>query len=156
MKRLIYFMVCLFALIAFYGCGKQDTGEAGKYLSEARSLFSAGQYNEALLKADSIRIVSPKSYPVIRQAEYLTDSVLRAVYSLKVDSLIAVENEYRKNMYTETMQSDNPQQVRQYWEQRIDSIRQLKKVPLAVISEIYGKECERLASCQCVTAMRQR
>lgn len=156
MKKWFISTGLLSALILLQGCSDNKHEEAKAYLSEARSLFYEGSYDEAFIKIDSIRLSAPKAYRWIRAGEYLSDSITRKVSSLAVDSLIAVENGYKRDMYLEMARTGDKDEVQKRWALKIDSIVGMKQAPLSVIAGINGKECERLARCQCVTAMQQR
>lgn len=156
MKKWLIFLGLLSAFILLHGCNNNRHEEEKAYLSEARALFYEGSYDEAFIKIDSIRLVAPTAYGWIKAGEYLSDSITRKVNSLAVDSLIAIENGYKREMYLEMACTANKDEVQQKWTLKMDSIIGLKQAPYAIIAEINGKESERLARCQCVTAMRQR
>ncbi len=63
----------LFAVMAFFifSCASKVEEPAEDLLARARTEFENGRYNNARILLDSIRIVSPKAYKTLREAEVL-------------------------------------------------------------------------------------
>lgn len=63
----------LFAVMAFFifSCASKVEEPAEDLLARARTEFENGRYNNARILLDSIKIVSPKAYKTLREAEVL-------------------------------------------------------------------------------------
>lgn len=64
MKKLIA-GICVTMLLA--SCGNDAEKKASEKLSAARSAFAQGDYNEAKLQIDSIKILYPKAFDARRE-----------------------------------------------------------------------------------------
>lgn len=57
------------------GCMRKRRKKAALKLAEARAAFEAGNYNEAKMQIDSIKILYPKAFDTRRQGIYLMQEV---------------------------------------------------------------------------------
>lgn len=72
MKKLIA-GICVTMLLA--SCGNDAEKKASEKLSAARSAFAQGDYNEAKLQIDSIKILYPKAFDARREGIKLMQQV---------------------------------------------------------------------------------
>ena len=72
MKKLIAGL-CVTMLLA--SCGNDAEKKASEKLSAARSAFAQGDYNEAKLQIDSIKILYPKAFDARREGIKLMQQV---------------------------------------------------------------------------------
>lgn len=100
MKKTIL-AACLCGLLA--ACGNVEE-EAGKKLQEARQAYEAGNYNEAKLLIDSIKILYPKAYDTRRAGNYLLQEVELSELGRTLAYLDSVQAERNKQL--EEMKKD--------------------------------------------------
>ena len=92
--KVIYktFTAAVMALM-LVSCGSKDGRSADDLLARARTEFENGKYNAARMLIDSIKIVSPKAYNTLREAEILRREVLIKEKEGDVERLEAALNE---------------------------------------------------------------
>lgn len=61
---------------ALFSCGSKVEEPAADLLSQARVAYESGNYNNARVLLDSIKIVAPKAYKTLREAELLRRRVM--------------------------------------------------------------------------------
>lgn len=89
------FFACLLIFSSFFGCNNDDKAAADR-LVKAKSLNERGEYNAAKLQIDSIRLLYPKSYDVVKEAVLLNREVERREQSrnsIYCDSILRVLRE---------------------------------------------------------------
>lgn len=89
------FFACLLIFSSLFGCNNEDKAAADR-LATAKSLSDRGEYNAAKLQIDSIRLLYPKSYDVIKEAVLLNREVERREQSrnsIYCDSILKVLRE---------------------------------------------------------------
>ncbi|WP_455587811.1 hypothetical protein [Bacteroides sp.] len=102
MKKLI---VGLCAALLLASCGNDAEKKANERLATARTAFGQGNYNEAKLQIDSIKILYPKAYDARREGIKLMQQVelkeqqqtlvyLDSVMQTKQKELEAIKNKY--------------------------------------------------------------
>ena len=64
-------ILCVVALLSIFSCANKAEEPAEVLLARARVEYENGKYNNARVLLDSIRIVSPKAYKILREAEIL-------------------------------------------------------------------------------------
>ena len=64
-------ILCAVALLSIFSCANKVEEPAEVLLARARVEYENGKYNNARVLLDSIRIVSPKAYKILREAEIL-------------------------------------------------------------------------------------
>lgn len=91
---LVLVLVC-----GFFSCVSKIEEPAEELLSRARVEYENGKYNSARVLLDSIRIVSPKAYKTLREAEKLRRSTMIkegernvAFFEVELQSLVAVRD----------------------------------------------------------------
>jgi hypothetical protein len=76
MRKIVTMALSLVAAFIAVSCEKKVEQPAAELLEKARAEFVDGKYNNARLLIDSIRVVSPKAYKTLREAEQLRRKVL--------------------------------------------------------------------------------
>lgn len=90
-------LIALSCLLA--SCGNMEKKAAAK-LDEARAAYEAGNYSEAKVQIDSIKILYPKAYDIRREGIYLMQDVELAEQEKTVAYLDSVLNEKQKELNT--------------------------------------------------------
>ena len=90
-------LIALSCLLA--SCGNMEKKAAAK-LDEARAAYEAGNYSEAKVQIDSIKILYPKAYDIRREGIYLMQDVELAEQEKTVAYLDSVLNEKQKALNT--------------------------------------------------------
>ena len=90
-------LIALSCLLA--SCGNMEKKAAAK-LDEARAAYEAGNYSEAKVQIDSIKILYPKAYDIRREGIYLMQDVELAEQEKTVAYLDSVLNEKKKELNT--------------------------------------------------------
>ena len=76
MRKFVTITLLLVATFIISSCETNVEQPATELLEKARTEFVEGKYNNARLLIDSIRVVSPKAYKTLREAEQLRRKVL--------------------------------------------------------------------------------
>jgi hypothetical protein len=93
--------IAMLAFVAFFiaSCVSKGEDPAEALLSRARVEYESGNYNTTRMLIDSIKIVSPKAYKTLREAEILRREAMKkecernvAFYESELQSLIAARD----------------------------------------------------------------
>lgn len=95
MKRLLFGLCSLFLLSA---CGNQAEEKAGQLLEKARQSFQCGQYNEAKIQIDSIKVLYPKAYETRRQGIYLMQEIELKEQQNSLAYLDSMQTQYEQKL----------------------------------------------------------
>ena len=94
-KAVLFAVTALFA----FSCVSKVEDPAGELLARARVEYDNGKYNNTRVLLDSIKIVSPKAYKTLREAELLRREAMKkecernvAFYESELQSLIAMRD----------------------------------------------------------------
>lgn len=93
MKKYISTALLLCLLIVGYSCKEKKNDDAIAYLSNIKSLYEKGSYEQALSDIDSLPKYFPKAYPEIKESLALKQDIRKAYDTKQIadcDSLIAV------------------------------------------------------------------
>ncbi len=97
--KIKYILFLSLFILGGYSCQDEIAESAQEYLARARVYYKNAQYELALQSIDSIRFVTPKAYNQIRWGELLSDSIVRKINEVKVDSLESTINCYKRQIY---------------------------------------------------------
>lgn len=97
MKVKFNIAICIFALgFSLSSCGGGDQKKAEKQLVMAQEAFTAGEFNEAKMLIDSIKILYPKAFDARREGIQLMQQVELAEQTQSLaflDSMMTIKNE---------------------------------------------------------------
>ena len=92
-------ILCAVALLSIFSCANKVEEPAEVLLARARVEYDNGKYNNTRVLLDSIKIVSPKAYKTLREAEKLRREAMKkecernvAFYESELQSLIAMRD----------------------------------------------------------------
>ena len=99
MRNIYKTLSVAFAAFALFSCGSKVEKQGNDLLDRAKVCYENGEYNKARMLIDSIKIVSPKAYKSLREAELLRREVMVkekerdvAFFEEEVNRLIAVRD----------------------------------------------------------------
>lgn len=93
MKKSLFSITIFLASLLFTSCTDSNSEQANKYLSHIQDLSNNGNFEEALLKIDSIQVLYPKAFDEIKKGLAYKQEVRRAMNEKQIancDSLIAI------------------------------------------------------------------
>ncbi|HCO68668.1 MAG TPA: hypothetical protein DIT04_13050, partial [Dysgonomonas sp.] len=70
--------VIILLLTSLTSCSDKQNKEASLYMEEINRLYQSGEYDEALIRIDSIQSLFPKAFPEIKAAMALKQHVRKA------------------------------------------------------------------------------
>lgn len=95
MKRIIFGLCGLFLLTS---CGNEMEKKASLRLESARAAYEAGNYSEAKLQIDTIKILYPKAFTARQQGIYLMQEVELAEQERSIHFLDSIKTESEKEL----------------------------------------------------------
>ncbi len=119
-----------FAVVALllFSCNSKVEQAADDLLAQARTEFENGKYNSARILIDSIRVVSPKAYKTLREAEVLRREVMikekerdLLFFESELNGLVAVRDSLAAKM---VFNKDKRYQDRGYYTAKSQNIAQ--------------------------------